>query len=560
MKNPKKLFLLALMPLFSSIIFAQEKAVTAPFTKGFNLCSWFEIWSPGIPNLGLYDKTTFENIKELGCDVIRVPIHFEMFIEDDKSYKIKPIIFEYLDKACDWAEELGIHLIIDNHSFNSGKYPNAKKVEEHLSKVWPQIAEHYKNRSNLILYEILNEPQISQQEWEKIQTQTIKHIRSIDKNHTIVVTGADWGSLNALSGMKPYEDKNLIYTFHFYDPFIFTHQGANWTSKEVEDAAGIPFPYNKDKIPLLKGKARGSWVESNLKTTYKKDGTAETLRNQLKKAVDFSNKFNIPVWCGELGVYNLVSPEEDRNTWYKTVGSILQDFGIPFTVWGFDGSFGVFTKGTANIYPYDLNVEVIKGLGMNVPKDAGKQMPEEFGKISLPFELYDDFVSKGVSGNIWGSRKSSFFNETETFKGRFCCQWDDVDRYSSVNFGLSNKKLDFLDSQKDKIAIHLMVKFTQKGQQFQLRFVDTDGQDKLPPWRLIYNIKAENYKLNEWTCIEIPLSQMKESGAWSNDIKKWFNPEGKFTFTRCDSLQFSAEDSAFTGSIYFDDVKLIELN
>ena len=54
----------------------------APFTKGVNLTLWFEAWNPGVPNLRLYDKADFENIKALGCDVIRLPIHFDMFIED----------------------------------------------------------------------------------------------------------------------------------------------------------------------------------------------------------------------------------------------------------------------------------------------------------------------------------------------------------------------------------------------------------------------------------------------------------------------------------------------
>lgn len=59
------------------------------------------------------------------------------------------------------------------------------------------------------------------------------------------------GSLATLTQMEPYADKNLIYTYHFYEPFLFTHQGANWTDKITASLKDIPFPYNKDRMPVF---------------------------------------------------------------------------------------------------------------------------------------------------------------------------------------------------------------------------------------------------------------------------------------------------------------------
>ena len=92
-----------------------------------------------------------------------------------------------LDSAITWAEELQFYLIIDNHSFDP-EVNTSPDVGQILTKVWPQLADHYKNRSDYILYEVLNEPPgISNQLWGSIQQQTIHAIRTWDTRHAIIV-------------------------------------------------------------------------------------------------------------------------------------------------------------------------------------------------------------------------------------------------------------------------------------------------------------------------------------------------------------------------------------
>jgi endoglucanase len=72
------------------------------------------------------------------------------------NYTIDPLFFDFLDQVVDWAEELQIHLLLDNHTFDPNTNTEAS-VEGVLLKVWPQMAEHYKNRSDYVYYEILND-------------------------------------------------------------------------------------------------------------------------------------------------------------------------------------------------------------------------------------------------------------------------------------------------------------------------------------------------------------------------------------------------------------------
>jgi endoglucanase len=259
-----------------------------------------------------------------------------------------------------------MHLIIDNHTFDPSVSTSAN-VGPILIKEWKQLAEHYKNRSRYIYYEILNEPHgITNQLWGKIQGDVIDTIRTIDTTHTIVVGGADWNSYNDLTGLPHYSDNNLLYTFHFYDPMVFTHQGASWTSPSMVPLSGVPFPYDASQMPATPPSLKGTWVENSLKN-YKTDGTVAHIKQLLDIAIQFKNQRKVPVFCGEFGVYMQNSSNKDRVYWYEQVRKYLEENGIPWTIWDYQGGFGVFKKGSQDRFDYDLNIPMIEALGLKVP-------------------------------------------------------------------------------------------------------------------------------------------------------------------------------------------------
>ncbi|MBP5792601.1 MAG: cellulase family glycosylhydrolase, partial [Spirochaetaceae bacterium] len=198
------------------------------------MLTFFESWqAESLPDLNKYGENDFAILKSMGVEIIRVPIHFANLMEPYSTGKVYDIVFEKLDQVCDWAEKYQIYLVIDDHSFNSAEEdkipPKAETCKKHLEAVWPQIAERYKDRSEYIIYEILNEPKglgDIPAKWYKIQQEIIDVIRKYDTKHTIVVTSADWSDIDTLVKMKPYKDPNLIYTFHSYEPELFCQQGT----------------------------------------------------------------------------------------------------------------------------------------------------------------------------------------------------------------------------------------------------------------------------------------------------------------------------------------------
>jgi len=155
--------------IFSFIPLLPANAEDVPFTRGINLTNWFQVSGAREINFSRYTKHDFEQIRDLGCDVIRLPINLHSMTSGEPDYIIDPLLYDLLDQVVNWAAELNINLIIDNHTFDPA-VPTESSIGPVLIKVWSQMAEHYKNSSDYIFYEVLNEPHvISDNVWNTIQ-------------------------------------------------------------------------------------------------------------------------------------------------------------------------------------------------------------------------------------------------------------------------------------------------------------------------------------------------------------------------------------------------------
>jgi endoglucanase len=358
MKNYRLLLWMTLCLLCFSVAKSQ-----APFSRGVNLTGWFSARSAGQIRFNRFAKQDLINVKSLGCDVIRLPINLHGgMTSGGPAYNLDPLFLSYLDSVVTWAEQLHLYLILDNHTLFDKVSPD---LGDNLIKVWVQMAQHYKGSSNFVIYEILNEPHgIAASVWGTIQGQVIDAIRTADKKHTIIVGGVDWNRYTELQNIPVYSDPNLIYTFHFYDPFMFTHQGASWTS--MTPLSGVPFPYNASKMPPCPDALKGTGVERSL-NNYPNDGTVEHVKSLIDIAVSFKNTRNVRIFCGELGVYDLNSDPADRVYWYGVVRRYFEEKGISWTTWDYKGGFGLFNKGSKQLFNSDLNTPLLEALGFYVP-------------------------------------------------------------------------------------------------------------------------------------------------------------------------------------------------
>jgi len=350
----------------------QKKAVPAPFTKGINFTNWLEYKRAELIDPDYYTKRDFENAKKLGCDCIRLPIHFEEICEGIADFTIPEKIFTILDKVVAWAEELELYVIFDFHNATGIDSKTSADVESVLTPLWTQIATRYKEASRYLIYELMNEPHgIEVPLWNEIIGRVFRLVRGIDPNHYIIAGGADWNSFAAMKTLPDFKDDKVIYTFHFYDPHTFTHQGAVWCN--MQRVINIPFPYDKERMPALP--EHPTEDEKRRFENYPAEGTVERVEEFFDQYVEFSIERQAPVFCGEFGCFAPFAKREERVNWYTIVTNLLAERGIARTSWDYYGGFGIYRldcerrgangEEIAPRFPEHLDLEIVKALGLN---------------------------------------------------------------------------------------------------------------------------------------------------------------------------------------------------
>jgi endoglucanase len=227
-------------------------------------------------------------LKSIGVNSIRIPFNYRLFTSEDYLGANDPNRgFELLDKAIGWCKKEGIYVILDMHAAPAGQtgdniddgygYPFLFKSEtarKQTAAIWRRIADHYKNETTVIGYDLLNEPIATYFDANDLNPHlepTFKEItaaiREVDKNHIIILGGAQWDS-NFKPFGQPFDPK-LVYQFHKY-----------WTkpTKEV-----------------------------------------------IQDYIDFRDKYNVPIYCGETG--------ENTDGWVDTFKNVLEQNHIGWHYW-----------------------------------------------------------------------------------------------------------------------------------------------------------------------------------------------------------------------------------
>jgi len=527
---------------------------SAPFSRGVNFSGWFESNAAGAIPFTKYTEQDFIDVKSLGADVIRLPVKMHSMTGGPPDYKLDPLLLEFLDTAVDWAEKHGIYLIIDNHSFDPvlATSPDISRI---LIPVWRQIAQRYKNRSDFIIYEILNEPHgIADSLWGEIQEQAVAEIRKIDANRLIIVGGTDYNSINKLSAIPKYQYENIIYTFHFYDPYLFTHQGATWGGAPLlTNLANLPFPGELKKMPGLPSDLKGTWVESSLQNTYLYDASYNALSRTLDKAVMFSLERDAPVFCGEFGVLMKNSKNEDRVRWYEYVTKALDSRNISRTSWDYYGSFGVFNSDNGN-FNHDLNVDVVRAMGFTPPV----QIKRVLQAVKEGFTIYDDYPGKMVkSAGYWGDECVFSLYDTYAAQGKYSIRWGNMSQYNTFHFDFDSSIWDFTHLVNNGYYLEFKAR-AEKNVKFDVRFLNEESAVSIP-WRIRFTVDESVLAPDgRWHTIRIPLADMKVHGAWVNASQTWYAPEvNSYSWKNTARLEFTSEYSDLKGiDIRIDDIKI----
>jgi endoglucanase len=271
-------------------------------------------------------------------------------------------------------------VIVDIHPDDDFKAQMKDDVfVQKFADFWHALARHYARYDpERVFLEVMNEPVMSDPyRWSGIQSKLVAAIREGAPQHTIIATGAKWSNDDELVFLDPLRDPNVIYSFHFYFPYLFTHQGSTWGTYSWQWVKGLSYP----STPESATRAAAAVPDAQDRLAVIRYGyehwDAARIDAEINQAAEWSHKNRVPVMCSEFGVYREYSDPRDRAAWLHDVRTSLEKHGIGWTVWDYSGSFGVVSKANGRAMPDEL---AVPALGLNLPRVDKNGVPTVTGK------------------------------------------------------------------------------------------------------------------------------------------------------------------------------------
>jgi endoglucanase len=318
-----KLAIAALLGLVTSSS-ALAKTDSLPVGRCVNMGNGLEAPSEGEWGGKKIDAADFQRIADAGFNTIRLPVRWASRTGEKPPFAIDPVFMKRVKQAVDEARASGLNVILNSHHFEELHKDPSKANIAQLAAMWRQIAEEFADQPDAHLwFEIENEPhdKFNDTNLLKVLSPALAEIRKTNPTRAVIIGGEFWSGINSLKTLKLPDDPNVVPTFHYYDPFDFTHQGANWV----------------DPSPPM-GRVFGS------------DKDVEALVQDVKKIREYIKRTGKTPFMGEFGANEKI-PLEERVVYQRTVRVAFDNVGIGMCAWGYTNTFPLWDQKTEKWVP-----------------------------------------------------------------------------------------------------------------------------------------------------------------------------------------------------------------
>ena len=282
-------------------------------------------------------KADFERIAAAGFETVRIPVRWHNKSSSEAPYTIENAWMDRVQQIVDWALASDLNVILNSHHFDP-IHETPLLVADWHGGVWRQIAERFAGYpEDTLWFELENEPHKNFDHSNLLETlaPSFEAVRALHPTRAVIIGGENWSGIDSLATLPLFDDPNVHPTFHYYDPFPYTHQGASWTAPDIPPV-GRTFPTHDDAAQLAK----------------------DVLAIEAYKA----RTGKVP-FMGEVGAYDAHISLDDRVAYHRTITEAFAPTGIGMCVWAY-----------ANTFPfYDLEEErwqpaLLDALGLSEPK------------------------------------------------------------------------------------------------------------------------------------------------------------------------------------------------
>jgi len=335
---------------------------------GINLSHWFaQAANNNYAKEHLETHTTAEDIaliKSVGFDHVRFTVEPAPLMNASDPSSLNSAYLRYFDAAMDMILRQGLAVIVDIHPSDEFKLRlKDDRQVENFAKFWRALAQHLSTRDpEMVFLETINEPMVEDSyRWFGIQAKLVAAIRAGAPHHTIIVSGHRWSGLWEMLALEPYSDPNIIYNFHYYEPFAFTHQGANWAGPNLQFYRNVPYPSSPEAVAGILDTINDQPARLNLVHYGQDRWNAERIDRDVSMAAEWGAKHQVPVTCNEFGAFRRFSNPADRARWIADMRAALEKHGIGWTMWDYAGGFSVVNKVDGHATP---DADTVRALGL----------------------------------------------------------------------------------------------------------------------------------------------------------------------------------------------------
>lgn len=285
---------------------------TLPVGKCINVSNSLEVSSEGDWRTSIRDDD-FGIIKAAGFQTVRIPVRWSGHALQTAPYTIDATFLARVHHVVNLATAAGLNVIVNMHNYDAlDSAPEANTAR--FAGIWRQIGASFANAPGNVWFELYNEPH------DKFTNANLMHvfmpalaaIRRTNPRRPVLIGGEDWSGINSLATLPMPDDPYVVPTFHYYEPFAFTHQGATWVGPNPPPM-GRSYGFASDKVML---------------------------DQDLAKVTAFMAKTGrVPV-LGEYGAQDDARvPLAQRVRYYHTISSAYASVGVQSCAWGYRRGF-----------------------------------------------------------------------------------------------------------------------------------------------------------------------------------------------------------------------------
>ena len=280
-------------------------------------------------------------IASWGMDHVRLPVDYFIFERDENPGAYLENGLCYIDNCLEWCKKYKLNMVLDMHHapgffFSKGdenKLMEDPETQERYISIWRFLSKRYAREKDNLAFELLNELVAETSElWNILWPRAAEAIHEISPHRKVIVGSNKWNSADELKNLLISPNPNILYTFHMYSPFIFTHQKAGWVEQTRRYIKQVDYPVNTDE--------HIDFYQGNIPEHEKGILDKEYLQRVIAPAVDFIEKNKRPLYCGEYGVISHASVPS-AIAWVNDAADVFLEHGIGRAFWSYRGFAGL---------------------------------------------------------------------------------------------------------------------------------------------------------------------------------------------------------------------------